>query len=88
MKKSERRELARRRAFEMARSGEHHDWYEIEHALRNQGLDVARSVLDSPQTRKELDEICRIARDAKAAGRTYLEAIQAMVDKPSAPPQG
>jgi hypothetical protein len=75
MKKIERRELARSRAFEMARSGEHRDWCEIELSLRDQGLNEARSVLDSPHTRRELDEICRIAGTAKAQGRTYQEAI-------------
>jgi hypothetical protein len=66
MKKKERIELVRRLAFEYAKSGQHHDWYTIECALRNEGLFEARSVLDNNEMRKELDSICAEAQKALA----------------------
>jgi hypothetical protein len=95
MKKAERRELAYRRAFEYARTGEYRDWHHIEWILCDQGLLEARSVLDNATTRRELDEACGIARQAKARGITFQQSLEelaqpakqrAVDDKPEGSP--
>ena len=62
MRKSERAELIRRRADEMACSGQYKDWGSIERALRAEGYSEARRLLDSEFRREELNEMCRQAR--------------------------
>ncbi|MBI1814943.1 MAG: hypothetical protein HYR72_08205 [Deltaproteobacteria bacterium] len=62
LKKPERLELIRRRAFEYAASGKFEDWYRIERALYKEGLKEARTELDRRLIREQLNEACRQAR--------------------------
>jgi hypothetical protein len=59
VKKSDRVALVHSRAFQYARSGEYPNWYLIELQLRREGLPEARSELDEPVLRAQLNEICR-----------------------------
>ena len=51
---------------EMARSGDYHDSFAIEMALRHQGYAEARQLLALPSRRRKLTLLCREARGAKA----------------------
>ena len=74
--KAQRIEKVRIRVREYARSGQYRDWYSIELALRQQGLDEARSELDSKSIRDELDSICKVAQAAKQRGLTYEQGLR------------
>jgi hypothetical protein len=74
--KAQRIEKVRIRAWEYARSGGYRDWYSIELALRQQGLDEARSELDSKSIRDELDSICKVAQAAKQLNMTYEQGLR------------
>lgn len=62
MKKHKRIETIQKRAREYANSGLYSGWQNIEWKLRQEGLFEARDELDDPETRSELDELCRKAR--------------------------
>lgn len=62
MKKDKRIEAIQKRAREYANSGLYSGWQNIEWKLRQEGLFEARDELDDPETRSELDELCRKAR--------------------------
>ena len=51
-----------RKAEELARSGEYHNWLSIEFALRLQGFSDARDALDRDWVRERLDDLCSEAR--------------------------
>lgn len=74
MKKSERIELIHKRAHELAKSGKYTDWLSIEYALSSDGLTEVRSELDRDYLRKELDELCKIAKsDSEIQNRIAFE---------------
>jgi hypothetical protein len=62
MKKDKRIEVIQKRAREYANSGLYSGWQNIEWKLRQEGLFEARDELDDPETRSEIDELCRKAR--------------------------
>jgi hypothetical protein len=62
MKKEKRIEAIQKRAREYANSGLYSGWQNIEWKLREEGLFEARNQLDDPETRSELDKLCRKAR--------------------------
>ena len=62
MKKRKRIETIHKRAREYAKGGLYPGWQNIEWKLREEGLPEARSELDDPAIRAELDELCRIAQ--------------------------
>lgn len=62
MKKDKRNEIIQKRSREYANSGLYSGWQNIEWKLREEGLFKARDELDDPETRSELDELCRKAR--------------------------
>jgi hypothetical protein len=67
VKKAERAAYIRKKAREMAATGEYSGWLIIEQMLRFQhGLHEARTVLDEQYIRRELDEICRRAQEGRA----------------------
>ena len=78
MRKAERIERIREKAYDYARSGKYKDWYIIEFTLRQQGYHEARSELDSRHIREDLDQICKVAQAAKQRGLTYEQALQEM----------
>jgi len=69
MKKRERIETIHKRACEYAKSGLYPGWQNIEWKLREEGLSEARSELDDPAIRAELDELCHIAKSPDRSGR-------------------
>ena len=62
MKKKERQELIRKRAYELAKSGKCRDYRSVENFLISEGLEEAGSILDNERFREELDEICNRAQ--------------------------
>ncbi len=59
MNKSERKEYAKTRAYELARSGRFLNWLAIEQEIRLEELVLeARDVLDDERIRDELDKLC------------------------------
>ncbi len=52
-------------ADKMARSGECHDWLDIEWALRDLGYRRARQLLDNEQTRDRLNRMCAKAQSER-----------------------
>lgn len=64
-----------RKSQEYAKSGDYDNWLDIERALVNEGLYEARTQLDSRHKRAELNEFCRLGKEAKAAGMTFLDYI-------------
>lgn len=73
MRKAERHAYIRRRARELAETGNYHNWHGIEAALRvKEGWHEARSVLDSDILREELDVTCQRATGEPAYGETFL----------------
>lgn len=62
MRKKKRIEVIQKRAREYANSGLYSGWQNIEWKLREERLFEARDELDDPETRSELDELCRKAR--------------------------
>lgn len=78
MKKQERAKEIRKRAYEYARSGEHHSWLSIEHQISAEGLYDAKSVLDNEHIREELNSLCKEATSSEEIKRneqfqTWLE---------------
>ncbi len=65
MKKAEREEYAVKRAYELARTGEFSDHLDIEHAIRGEGFEEARHVLDDQRIRRELKELCERSKQEK-----------------------
>jgi len=75
MKKDKRHIYISQQANELARSGKHMDWLSVEWALRSEGFSEARSLLDNPQIREELDRICKIAQSsAETDNRKLFES--------------
>jgi hypothetical protein len=73
MRKAERHAYIRRRARELAATGDYHNWLGIEAALRfKEGWPEARGVLDSNILREELDVACQRATGKPAYGDTFL----------------
>lgn len=62
MNKDERYSYIRKRADELARTGDYLDYSFIEIAIRSEGLEDARSVLDDTFIRDQLDKVCEIAQ--------------------------
>jgi hypothetical protein len=60
-----RHEMVLNEARRMARSGEHADSRQIETALREADLAESLDVVGGPDTRAELDRLCREARAAE-----------------------
>ena len=58
MKKNEIRESILKRADELARSGKYDGYMFIELQLRQEGYREARTILDSSDIRKELNQLC------------------------------
>ncbi|AXF06253.1 hypothetical protein [Paraburkholderia hospita] len=55
-------------AIELAESGHYHDFADIDFALRfEQGWTHACAELDTYETRRKLNRLCAVTRDAKAA---------------------
>ena len=70
MKKAERKTEIRKRAYEYAKSGEYNGWLSIEHKIANDdGLHEARTELDNPNIRQELDSLCAIATSPEESSR-------------------
>ncbi|MDE1918396.1 MAG: hypothetical protein KGJ57_15320 [Sphingomonadales bacterium] len=65
MTKAERINYINMRAIELADTGDYAGYQSIEHALRAEGFPEARGELDSPTTRKLLDDACASARARK-----------------------
>jgi hypothetical protein len=65
VKKTERQEYVLRRARELAETGQYSGYQLIELALRHEGYAEARGWLDNELLRKELDQICLLARRRK-----------------------
>jgi hypothetical protein len=66
VKKAERAAYIRKKAREMAATGEYSGWLIIEQMLRfRHGLHEARTVLDEQYVRRELDEICKRAQERR-----------------------
>ncbi len=61
MKKNERRIYTRERAYELAYAGKGIHFRSIEQLLNKEGLTEARRILDNPDIRSELNDICDIA---------------------------
>ncbi len=73
MRKAERHAYIRRRARELATTGNYHNWLEIEATLRfKEGWHEARGVLDSHILREKLDVACQRATGEPAYGDTFL----------------
>jgi hypothetical protein len=68
--KQERAGLITHLAFKMAESGKYPNYQHIEAALRADGHDDARSVLDDRAMRGLLNEICKSKRDNVDAPRS------------------
>ena len=78
LKKQESAKEIRKRAYEYAKSGEHHSWLSIEHQISLEGLDGAKSVLDNQHIREELNSLCKEATSSdeikrKEQFQTWLE---------------
>ena len=70
MKKSERKAEIRKRAYEYAKSGECNGWLSIEHKIAYEdGFHEARTELDYPHIRQELDSLCAIASSQEESSR-------------------
>lgn len=65
MKKDERYTYIRQQAYELARTGKYIDWLSVERALRSDGWDEARTILDNQAIREELNQICKNAQPSK-----------------------
>ena len=65
--KKQQRETIPKRARELAATGNFSGWLAIEHHLRfDEGMPLARQVLDHDFTRKHLDQLCENARRSKS----------------------
>jgi hypothetical protein len=63
-----KQEQFKAKAFKFARSGTFYGWLPLEFVLRfEDGYVEAQEWLQSSETRDELDELCREAREHKAA---------------------
>jgi hypothetical protein len=59
-----------RLAFELAHSGKFIGWRQITFELQfEKGFEIAREWLHTPETRKELDELCQEARRPATSAR-------------------
>ena len=59
-----------RLAFELAQSGKFIGWRQIAFELQfEKGFEIAREWLHTPQTRKELDELCQEARHSTSGAK-------------------
>jgi hypothetical protein len=68
LKNMSNQEQFKAKACKFARSGTFHGWAPLEFVLRFEpGYAEAQEWLHSPETRHELDELCREAREQKAA---------------------
>ncbi|MCI0706099.1 MAG: hypothetical protein L0Y80_01260 [Ignavibacteriae bacterium] len=73
-RKEERHSYVRKRAQELAQSGNYSDWLSIEWAIRKEGYEEARSILDDHYVRKNLNETCKIAQsDAEKENRAAFK---------------
>ena len=61
-RKEERHTYVRKKAEELAQSGDYSDWLSIEWAIRSDGYEEARSILDDHYIREELNKTCKIAQ--------------------------
>jgi hypothetical protein len=69
LKKQERAKEIRKRAYEYAKSGEHHSWLSIEHQISSECLYGAKSVLDNQLIREELNALCKEATSSEEIKR-------------------
>ena len=67
--RKQRAVFIRKRARELANSGDHENYRDIEFALRVEGYREAHSVLDDSFVREDLDKSCKFAREKKKEGR-------------------
>lgn len=58
-----RKEILLEKAYEYAKSGEFNDWHHIEIQLKAEGYIEARKILDWDFLRKELDYLCKQAKE-------------------------
>jgi hypothetical protein len=72
MKKSERKAEIRKRAYEYAKSGECNGWLSIEHKIAYvDGFHGAKTELNYPHIRQELDSLCAIATSPEESSRRH-----------------
>lgn len=70
MKKAERNAEIRKRAYEYAKSGECKGWLSIEHKIAYEdGFHEAKTELDNPHIKQELDSLCAIATSPEESSR-------------------
>lgn len=66
MKKIEKQAYVMKRAYELASSGEHHNYLSIEHTITWEGYPEARHILDNGPLRDRLKKMCDLAREKRA----------------------
>ncbi|MDP8226933.1 MAG: hypothetical protein P9L89_04750 [Candidatus Celaenobacter polaris] len=58
-----RKKIILEKAYEYAKSGEFNDWHHIEIQLKAEGYLETRKFLDGDFIRKELDDLCKQAKE-------------------------
>lgn len=69
LKKQEGAKEIRKRAYEYAKSGDHHSLLSIEHQISSEGLYDANSVLNNQLIREELNALCKKATSSEEIKR-------------------